>query len=313
MISKVAILGCGAMGSIYASYLSDHVEEVWAIDPWEEHIVKIKQSGLKIDGPNGSKVYNKICASTNIEDAKGCDLYIIATKGSNVGHAAKAISQVMREDSLILTIQNGLGSGERIAQFISTTNVLLGVADGFGASIKGPGHIHHNAMKLIRLGEVGGGISGRLEFISALWLSAGFQVRAFDDINQLIWEKFLCNVTLSGPCTIFDCSVGDLMANTELWAIAIGAMKEAYVCGLAEVISFSFEDPTNYVTKFAEMMPSASPSMRLDHLARQKSEIDSINGMVPVLGKKHDIQTPFNQTITGAVRAAEMKFEGIKK
>ena len=76
---------------------------------------------------------------------------------------------------------------------------------------------------------------------------------------------------------------------------------------------FSFEDPTNYVTKFAEMMPSASPSMRLDHLARQKSEIDSINGMVPVLGKKHDIQTPFNQTITGAVRAAEMKFEGIKK
>ncbi|MFB0993786.1 MAG: ketopantoate reductase C-terminal domain-containing protein, partial [Paracoccaceae bacterium] len=77
-------------------------------------------------------------------------------------------------------------------------------------------------------------------------------------------------------------------------------------------VSFSFEDPTKYVTKFAEMMPNASPSMRLDHLAKQKSEIDSINGMVPVLGEKHGIQTPFNQTIVGVVRAAEIKFMKIK-
>ena len=72
------------------------------------------------------------------------------------------VASSMRPDSLVLTIQNGLGAGERIAAHMPTANVLLGVADGFGASLKGPGEAHHNAMKLIRLGEMDGGMTDRL-------------------------------------------------------------------------------------------------------------------------------------------------------
>ena len=241
-------------------------------------------------------------------DAGACDLYIIATKASAVGAAAQAIAPLMQPSALVLTIQNGLGSGQRIAQFMPTDNVLLGVADGFGASMKGPGHAHHNAMKLIRLGEMNGGLTERLTQVEQVWQAAGFNARAFEDINQLIWEKFLCNVTFSAPCTVFNCTVGELMANPVWWAIATGCAREAFACGQAQHIKFGFDEVTAYVTSFGAGMPLARPSMLLDHQVQRVSEIDAINGMVPVLGRELGLLTPYNDVMAAMVRRREEAF-----
>ena len=305
---KIAIVGVGAMGSIYAAMMAEAKHEVWAIDSWDDHVEAINAAGLRLEGPGGSRTVNRIRATSRIEDAGACDLYVIATKANAVGEAARGVAGVMRPDSLVLTIQNGLGAGDRIAAHMATDNVLLGVADGFGASIRGPGHAHHNAMRLIRLGEIGGGVTARLQRLEALWQAAGFTARAFEDITQLIWEKFVCNVTLSAPCTAFDCNVGALMANEDAWEVALGCAREAHACGIAEGVNFSFEDLDRYVTDFASLMPNASPSLRLDHLAGKASEIDAINGMVPVLGARHGIATPFNETLAAIVRAREAAF-----
>ena len=305
---KIAIVGVGAMGSIYAAMMAEAKHEVWAIDSWDDHVEAINAAGLRLEGPGGSQTVNRIRATSRIEDAGACDLYVIATKANAVGEAARGVAGVMRPDSLVLTIQNGLGAGDRIAAHMATENVLLGVADGFGASMRGPGHAHHNAMRLIRLGEIRGGITRRLRTLEMLWQGAGFTARAFEDITQLIWEKFVCNVTLSAPCTAFDCNVGALMANEDAWEVALGCAREAHACGVAEGVNFSFEDVDRYVTDFATLMPNASPSLRLDHLAGKPSEIDAINGMVPVLGARHGIATPFNETLAAIVRAREAAF-----
>jgi 2-dehydropantoate 2-reductase len=163
-------------------------------------------------------------------------------------------------------------------------------------------------MKLIRLGEMDGSMTDRLMALEALWQAAGFNARAFPDITQLIWEKFVCNVTLSAPCTAFDVNIGGLMANDEAWQLALACAREAHQCGLAEGVNFSFEDIDRYVTDFATLMPDASPSMRLDHLAGRRSEIDAINGMVPVVGARHGIATPVNETLSALVRAIEAGF-----
>ena len=102
----------------------------------------------------------------------------------------------------------------------------------------------------------------------------------------MIWEKFLCNVTLSAPCAAFDVTVGELMANPEAWEVALGCTSEAYRLGVAKGVPFSFDDPLRYVTDFAATIPNASPSMRLDHLARRPSEIDVINGQVVELSRE---------------------------
>lgn len=306
---KIAIVGCGAMGSVYAGLLADAGNEVWAVDIWQEHLDAIAREGLRIEGASGDRTVKTIHAVKDVAEAGPCDLYILATKASGVGPAARAIAPVMKPDSLVLTIQNGLGAGERIAEHMPTNNVLLGVAEGFGASMKGPGHAHHNAMKLIRIGEMAGGLTDRLLAVEAVWRDAGFEVKAFEDVNQLIWEKFVCNVTFSAPCTVFGGTIGEVMANPEAWAIARGCGLEAHAVGIAEGINFSFTDAGAYVEAFGGRMPHARPSLYLDHLAGRRSEIDAINGMVPVVGARHGIATPLNQALSAIVRFKEARFE----
>lgn len=304
---KIAVIGAGAMGSVYAALFAEAGHEVVAIDPWQDHVAAINAAGLRLSGASGDRVVTGIRAASDPTVAAGADLFILATKASAVGEAARAIAQIAG-DAPILTIQNGLGAAERIGAHIDTANVLLGVADGFGASIKGPGHAHHNAMKLIRVGEISGGLTDRLEAVAAVWRGAGFNVQAFPDITQLIWEKFLCNVTFSAPCAVFDRTLGALMADPELWAIATGCTREAYAAGLAEGVRFGFDDPIAYVTAFGASMPDARPSVALDHRAGKLSEIDAINGMVPVVAARHGLSAPYNETLSAVVHAREADF-----
>ena len=193
---KIAIYGTGAMGAVYAGMFREAGHEVWAVDRWAAHIAAIRASGLRLEGASGNRRIKGLHAVSDFAEVGAADLIVIATKAVGVGPAAQAIAPHMTPETLVLTIQNGLGAAERIAGFMPVDNVLLGVADGFGASLKGPGHASHNAMNLIRIGEIEGGQSDRAEAMAELWRSAGFKARAFDDIQQLIWEKFLCNVTL---------------------------------------------------------------------------------------------------------------------
>jgi 2-dehydropantoate 2-reductase len=307
---KIVVIGVGAMGSIYAALLADAGHEVWAVDTWADHVEAINNRGLRVEGASGDRTVTSVRATTNIADVGNCDLCLIATKASGVEPASQAAAPIIGPDALILTIQNGLGAGERIAKHISSSNVLLGVADGFGASMKGPGHAHHNSMKLIRIGEIKGGLTDRLIAVEQIWQQAGFNAKAFENITQLIWEKFLCNVTFSAPCTVFNSTVGELMAHADHWAIALGAMSEAYSIAKAKDVPLSFDDPTAYVSAFGANMPNARPSMLLDHQANRPSELDAINGIVPAMGRELYIPTPYNDTLTAILRQRETAFKG---
>jgi 2-dehydropantoate 2-reductase len=187
--------------------------------------------------------------------------------------------------------------------------VVVGIAEGFGSSIPEPGHVHHEGMRLIRIGELRGGLTERVQLLEQAFRTAGFNVRAFADVSLMIWEKFLCNVTLSAPCAAFDVTVGELMADTEAWTVALGCMLEAHRLGLAHGIEFPFDDPVEYVTTFAATIPNASPSMRLDHLAHRRSEIDVINGQVVEQCRELGLDAPYNATLCAIVRRRESEFD----
>lgn len=305
---KIAIVGTGAMGSVYAALFAEKGHAVWAVDVWDDHLAAIRDRGLRVEGASGDRLVTGIRTARTPEEAEPCDLYVLATKASGVEAAARSIAAVKPEDSLVLTIQNGLGAGERIAAHMPSDSVLLGVAEGFGASMKGPGHAHHNAMKLIRIGEMNGGVSDRARDLETLWREAGFSVKAFDDIDQLIWEKFICNVTFSAPCTVFDRTVGEMMADPASWKIALTCGLEAHTAGKAKGVAFSFDDAEAYITAFGRAMPHARPSMLLDHHARRPSEIDAINGMVPVVARSVGTTAPYNEVVSGIVRSREAEF-----
>ncbi|HYA69533.1 MAG TPA: 2-dehydropantoate 2-reductase [Acidimicrobiales bacterium] len=305
---KIAVVGTGAMGSVYAGMFARSGHEVWVIDTWKNHIDAIASTGLTVSGASGSYTIDNLHVGTAPDDAGPCDVWIIATKAFDVEGAAARVAPLLEPDSIVMAFQNGLGAGERLARQIPDGHIVLGIAEGFGASIPAPGHVHHEGMRLIRLGELRGGMTDRIRQLEQVWRGAGFNVKAFADINLMIWEKFLCNVTLSAPCAVFDVTVGQLMSDPEAWKVALGCTAEAYELAKATNVSFAFDDPFRYVTDFAQTIPNASPSMRLDHLARRPAEIDAINGQVVELSRKIGMTAPYNATLCAILRHRESLF-----
>ncbi|MGB7050433.1 MAG: 2-dehydropantoate 2-reductase [Acidimicrobiales bacterium] len=306
---KIAVVGTGAMGSVYAALLGKAGHELWAIDTWQEHIDAIARSGLTVSGASGEYVVDRLNVAGAPEDAGPCDLWVIATKAQDVESVAAGIATLLRPDDVVMAFQNGLGSGQRVARHIPGEHIVIGIAEGFGSTVPRPGAVHHEGMRLIRIGEMDGGLNDRVLRLEHLWREAGFHVAAYADINLMIWEKFLCNVTLSAPCAVFDVTVGELMADPELWAVALGCTWEAYRAALAKGIRFEFDDPVRYVSEFAATIPNASPSMRLDHLARRRSEVDAINGQVVEISGALGFGAPYNEALCAVLRHRESAFD----
>jgi len=306
---KITILGLGAMGSIYAALLADAGHEVWAIDPWVEHTDVIKNKGLRVEGASGDRTVTSIHLTNNTDDLTGTELFIVATKAAHVGDAAKFIKPLISPGTFVLTIQNGLGAGERIAQHLPDKNILLGVAEGFGASVEAPGHIRHASMRLIRIGSFTPGNESVVEKVTELWSSAGFNAKGFDDITQLIWEKFICNVAYSAPCAVFEKTIRDLLADPHAQAVSQACALEAHRVAIIKKVNLSFDDPISYITEFGERVGDSRPSLYLDHLAKRPSEINAINGMVPVVAKEVGLEAPYNQTLTHILCSREAAWQ----
>ena len=303
---KIAIVGTGAMGSVYAGLFAAAGHEVWAIDRWQEHVDAMRSKGLRLEGASGDRTV-KVNATTNPADAGPCDLVVLATKAMHVAQAAQALEPLLRSSTPVLSIQNGLGGPETAAAVLGRERVMVGVVGGFGASMRAPGHAHHNGMELVRLGEFGGPITPRLKQVEDTWRSAGFRVKVFDDIDQLVWEKLICNCALSGPCAVSGLTTGELMADPDTAHISAACATEAFQVARRKGVKLGFDDPVAYTREFASKIPKARPSVLLDLMAKRRSEIDVINGSIPRVGKELGVAAPVNEAITGLVRALERK------
>jgi 2-dehydropantoate 2-reductase len=304
---KIAIVGTGAMGSVYAGLLASAGHEVWAIDAWREHVQAMRDKGLRLEGISGDRTV-RVQATTDAKDAGSCDLVILATKAMHVAPAASSIKDhLLKAETPVLSIQNGLGGPDTAASILGRERVMVGVVGGFGASMRGPGHAHHNGMELVRLGELEGPVTARLKQVESVWKGAGFKVRVFDDIDQLVWEKLLCNCAYSGPCAIAECTIGEVMADPDLSKVSAACAAEGFAVAKRKNIKLGFDDPVAYVRDFGSKIPNARPSVLLDLMAKRKSEIDVINGSIPRVGAEVGVAAPVNETLTALVRAKERR------
>ena len=290
------------MGSVYAALLTDAGNEVWAIDRWQEHVDAINANGLRVEGASGDRTV-RLHASTNAADAGICELVIVATKALDVEAAAESLRPLLGPDTVVLPIQNGLGGPDRIAAVVGEEPVIIGVTGGFGASMRGPGHAHHNGWELVRLGERHGPATDRVRAVAQVWEDAGFRVAVFDDVDQLVWEKLLCNSTFSGTCTVLEWTIGEVLADPHAWSIASGCASEVFAVAQAKGIHLDFDDPVAYARAFGETIPGARPSMLLDLLAGRQCEIDVINGAIGPAARSVGLEAPINETVSALVRA----------
>ncbi len=306
-MAKVAIVGCGAMGSVYAALMVDAGHEVHAVTLWEDHAAAMAKHGLRVEGASGDRTV-PIHAWTSTTEIGPCDLVIIATKAFDVEAAARSVLPLLAAHTAVQTIQNGLGSAERVAAIIGPDQLAVGVVGGFGASLRAPGHIHHNGMEMIRFGAHAGLPRAALEASAAIWESAGFRVQLFEDLRQMVWEKLIMNVTFSATSALTGMTIGEIMDDASAWQVASGCTREAVAVAQAAGIRLEVGDPIEHVRKLGGKIRAARPSMLLDYLAGRRCEIDVINGSIPREGAKVGVAAPVNATLVALVKAREAGF-----
>lgn len=305
-MSRIAVVGCGAMGSIYAGLLASAGNDVLAVDRSAAHIDAIARHGLRVSGASGDRTV-AVDAHTDVPDVgpAGVDLVILAVKAGQVAEAAAASRRLLGPDTLVLTIQNGLGSAEVVAAEVGEDRLLVGVAAGFGASRPEPGHVHHNDMKAIRMGAHVGVAAERVEAVARLWRDAGFDAEATDDIAAMQWEKLICNVAYSAVCALSGATLGEVLDHPELGRVSRAAATEAWSVALDLGVAIDVADPVEHVRAFGARMPAAKPSVLLDLEAGRPSEIDVINGAVGREAARIGRDAPVNDTLTDLVLALE--------
>jgi 2-dehydropantoate 2-reductase len=303
---KIAVVGCGAMGSIYAALLADAGNDVLVVDAWAEHVAAINDHGLRVEGASGDRRV-RLRAFTDIPN-EPAELVIVAVKAAHVPAVATKLARLLTDGTGILTIQNGVGSADVLADHVPRDRLSIGIAAAFGAIMRGPGHAFHNGMNAIRIGPFSNMPMERVEAIAQVWRAAGFKTEAVRDVVAMQWEKLICNVAYSAPCALTGMTVGDMMDDPDMGPISRAAAVEAWTVARALGIPIKVEDPVDHVRKFAAGMPAARPSLLQDHEQRRRSEIDVINGAVPRAAAKAGIEAPVNSTLVALVKQRERAF-----
>ncbi|GAB3024616.1 ketopantoate reductase family protein [Mycobacterium bourgelatii] len=303
---KIAIIGCGAMGSVYAAKLAAAGNDVLAIDRYQPSIDQIAAHGLRVTGPDYDQTVSLRASTTAPTEAM--DLVVIAVKAADVTAGAQQALPLLGADTSVLTIQNGLGSAETVASIVGDARLAVGIASGFGAAQVAPGHVRHNAMRAMRFGAYSSLPYATVESIARVWADAGFDAAAVTDIAAMQWEKLICNVAYSAPCALTGMTVGQVMDDPDVGPVSRAAATEAWTVAQASGIAVAVTDPVAHVRAFGAGMPKAKPSALLDHEARRVSEIDVINGAIPRQGARVGVEAPVNATLTGLVKAVERQW-----
>ncbi|OZG27563.1 2-dehydropantoate 2-reductase [Williamsia sp. 1138] len=307
-MAKVAIVGCGAMGSVYAGLMQEAGHEVHGVTLWTDHVAAVNAAGLRVYGDSGDRTVRLASMSTTADAIGECDLVIIATKSFDAEAAAKSAAALIGPDTVVQTIQNGLGSPDVVANSIDPDQIAVGVVGGFGASIPTPGQAHHNGREITRFGAYRGLSRERLEFGAQVWSSAGFKVALFDDIDQMVWEKLLINVAFSGSSFLTGLTIAQIINDPKAWRVASACALEALDVANALGVTIDVGDPIEYIRTLGLRIGDAKPSMRLDAELRRRAEVDAINGSIVRIGAETGVPTPVNSVVVDLAHAAESAY-----
>lgn len=302
------IVGCGAMGSVYAGLMTDAGHAVHVVCRRGPHVEAIAARGLRVTGHSGDRTVVPAGAVRDAADVvldRPADLVVVATKAYDVAVAARSCAHLVGPDTVVQTIQNGLGSPEVAAAELDPGRIAVGVVGGFGASLPEPGVAHHNGMEMVRFGPWDGLPAAQLEASAGIWRSSGFSVALYTDLGRMVWEKLVMNAAFSGPTCLTGLTIGGVLEDPDAWAVARACAEEAVAVATASGVTLDVGDPVEHVRRLGGAIPHARPSMLLDALARHRCEIDAINGAVAREGARLGVPTPVNDTVTRLVRARE--------
>ena len=303
---KIAILGAGAMGSVFGALLAKG-NEVWLIDVWQEHVDRINADGLKLIRHDGSEEVVQVRATTDPADVGAAELVIVFVKSTDTTTAVEGALSLVGDDTVFLTVQNGLGNWEAIASVIGAEQTLFGVTFD-SAVLIGPGCVRHANAAKTTIGEVSDAFpAGRVERVATALTTSGIETSVTDSPLREAWLKLWVNAVFNAACAITGCRSGDIARFKDAQEFAALVATETAAVARAQGVEIPFPDPLERILEISRGAGDAKPSMLQDIERERWTEVDAINGAVVRAGAAAGIDTPFNRALTLLVRMLEAR------
>jgi len=301
---NILILGAGAMGSLLGARLSRTGASITLFSTNRAHMEAIGRDGLFIEELDGTvRNYPLTTYSQPEEIPENPDLVLVVVKTYATETAVSGILGRCSPSTIFLTLQNGIGNWERIAEITGKQAVLAG-STAQGATLLGAGRIRHGGNGPTYIGEPDGPASERVRGVVALFKEAGFVAEPSDNVARLIWEKLIVNTGINAITGLTGIRNGVIAEMREASELCGSAVEEAILVARAKGFPIGLEMIERVISIAAATARNRS-SMGQDVDKRKRTEIDAINGAIVEFGKQVGIPTPVNQTLTSLIKILE--------
>lgn len=295
---KIAIVGSGGVGGFYGAKLVQAGLDVTFVARGA-HFQAMRQHGLTIENEKGGT--NLALPKVNVTDdpltIKSPDLIIIAVKLWDLEAIAQTLKQIARPDTGVLSLQNGVIKDDILKAVFGANSVIGGV--GYVATHIGrPGVINQvGALQKIKLGEYDGNKSARVETLVNAFSSTGVEASSSDDIQRVLWEKYVFLVGLSALTSVTRLDIGPIRENSRSRAVLQSVVEEAVAVGRSLGVRLP-EDYAGQCMALIDQLPfTMSSSMYHDLSKGNRMELPWLSGGIVSLAKKAGLSVPANAFI----------------
>lgn len=311
---KIVIVGPGAMGCLLVYYLSkaqpasrQSGEEIWLLDKSKERAAKINQSGIIVKGISGDWQV-KARVSTDVKEIGIADLIIISVKSYDTKEAIILAKGLVGDKTSVLTLQNGIGNIEIIAEVVGNDKVIGGVTNE-GATLLDIGSIRHAGKGETVIGKTDGKIPVEMRYIREIFNKAGLETRISRDIKGLLWSKLIINVGINALTSLTRLNNGRLVEFEGTRKILRDAVTEAVKVAKRKRIKLIYDDPLAKVEAVCEATSGNVSSMLQDVLRKKRTEIDFINAVIVRQAQELGIAATVNSILVDLVKTIESSYK----
>lgn len=295
---RVAIIGPGAMGCMFAAYLHQGGLDVVLLDHRPDRATRLAGQGIQVDGARGAQ-HVRVATTTDAAAAGPVELVLVCVKAYHTTDALRQHRALVGETTDVLTLQNGLGNLEAM-QAVVPPERLLGGSTTMGANLLGEGRVHHAGEGDTFIGEPQGGTSPRVERIAAALTRAGVVARVHEHIQEIIWHKLIVNVGINALTAILGVCNGELLEDEAARALMRDAVSEGVRAAATQGLRLDQQAMQERVAEVARRTARNRSSMLQDVRAGRRTEVDVINAAVARVA-----DAPVNRTLARLVHAVE--------
>ena len=305
-ISTVAVIGAGAVGSYFGGLLARAGYDVTLIAR-QKHVKAIQENGLYMECQSFQERVS-VKASTEYQAIKNADLVLFCVKSPDTESVAKEIKPYLSEDSIILSLQNGVDNCERIKAVL--LNPVYPAVVYVATGMAGPGHVKHFGRGELVIGDQDGNEAcfDQLTLLQEYLNKGNVPCSISKNIKHDMWLKFLVNCSYNAISGIGQIEYGQMIQSAHINVLIEQIVKEFLAVAEKEGIYISAEQAILANQQIAKTMTKQKSSTAQDLMKCKKTEIDFLNGYIVRRGLVHQIQTPANQSVHALVKMLEMAY-----